>query len=47
MLFKLYVKKVLVVVGGLRDEFEARIVERSFLRGLSPDACANVIANHR
>lgn len=44
---KLYINKVLAILGGLRGESELDIIKDCFSRNLSPDNAAQVVINNR
>lgn len=44
---KLYISKVMNILGGLRGESELEIIKDCFSRNLSPDRAAQVVINNR
>lgn len=44
---KIYINKVLAILGGLRGESELGIIIDCFSRNLSPDRAAQVVINNR
>ncbi len=44
---KLYISKVLAILGGLRGESEVGIIIDCFSRNLSPERAAQVVINNR
>jgi len=44
---KLYINKVLSILGGLRGESELEMIKDCFSRNLSPDRAAQVVINNR
>ncbi len=44
---KLYINKVLDILGGLRGESELEMIKDCFSRNLSPDRAAQVVINNR
>lgn len=44
---KIYISKVLSILGGFRSQDEVKQTESAFYRGLSPMQAAQVIINQR